>query len=102
MRKLLHNLFFSFILSLMSTFSLAHPFLSVDVETGRILEHNQAFERWYPASLTKLMTAYIIFRAMSTGEISPTNTSPSANMRQKLLRIAQAIKLVLFSHLIQP
>ncbi|MGF7156948.1 D-alanyl-D-alanine carboxypeptidase family protein [Bartonella heixiaziensis] len=71
MRQLFHNLFFSFILSLTSTLALAQPFLSVDVATGRILEHNQAFERWYPASLTKLMTAYIIFRAMSTGEISP-------------------------------
>ncbi|EJF79194.1 D-alanyl-D-alanine carboxypeptidase dacC precursor [Candidatus Bartonella washoeensis] len=71
MRRLFHKLFFSFVLSLTSTFALAQPFLSVDVATGRILEHNQAFERWYPASLTKLMTAYIIFRAMSTGEISP-------------------------------
>ncbi|WP_332060003.1 D-alanyl-D-alanine carboxypeptidase family protein [Bartonella sp. CB74] len=71
MRQLFYNLFLSFMLSLMSTLALAHPFISVDVATGRILEHNQAFERWYPASLTKLMTAYVIFRAMSTGEISP-------------------------------
>ncbi|EJF74634.1 D-alanyl-D-alanine carboxypeptidase [Bartonella alsatica] len=71
MRYLLYNLFFSFFLSLLSPFALAQPFLSVEVATGRILNHNQAFERWYPASLTKLMTAYIIFRAMSTGEISP-------------------------------
>ncbi|WP_332065195.1 D-alanyl-D-alanine carboxypeptidase family protein [Bartonella sp. CB189] len=71
MQRLFCNLFLSFILSLTSTLSLAHPFISVDVETGRILEHNQAFERWYPASLTKLMTTYVIFRAMSRGEISP-------------------------------
>ncbi|WP_455476133.1 D-alanyl-D-alanine carboxypeptidase family protein [Bartonella sp. B17] len=71
MRHLFHNLFFSFILSLISSLALSHPFISVDVATGRILEHNQAFERWYPASLTKLMTAYVIFRAMSTGEILP-------------------------------
>ncbi|WP_455474108.1 D-alanyl-D-alanine carboxypeptidase family protein [Bartonella sp. B30(2025)] len=71
MRRLLHNLFLFFTLSLTSNLALSHPFISVDVATGRILEHNQAFERWYPASLTKLMTAYVIFRAMSTGEISP-------------------------------
>ncbi|WP_019223011.1 D-alanyl-D-alanine carboxypeptidase family protein [Bartonella rattaustraliani] len=70
MQRLFYNVFLSFILLLTSTFALAHPFISVDVETGRILEHNQAFERWYPASLTKLMTAYVIFRAMSQGEIS--------------------------------
>lgn len=71
MQRLFTNLFLSFILSLTSTFALCEPFISVDVTTGRILAHNQAFERWYPASLTKLMTAYVIFRAMSIGEISP-------------------------------
>ncbi|WP_455477853.1 D-alanyl-D-alanine carboxypeptidase family protein [Bartonella sp. B10] len=71
MHQLFYKLFLSFAISLTSTFSLAHPFISVDVTTGHILEHNQAFERWYPASLTKLMTAYVIFRAMSTGKISP-------------------------------
>ncbi|WP_208437113.1 D-alanyl-D-alanine carboxypeptidase family protein [Bartonella taylorii] len=71
MQRLVHHLFLSFFLSLTSTLALAQPFISVDVATGRILEHNQAFERWYPASLTKLMTAYVIFRTMSTGEISP-------------------------------
>ncbi|WP_375624853.1 MULTISPECIES: D-alanyl-D-alanine carboxypeptidase family protein [unclassified Bartonella] len=71
MQRLFYNLFFSVILSLSSAVALAQPFISVDVTTGHILKHNQAFERWYPASLTKLMTAYIIFRAMSRGEISP-------------------------------
>ncbi|EJF80111.1 hypothetical protein MCO_00328 [Bartonella sp. DB5-6] len=71
MQRLFTRLFLSFILSLASTLALAQPFISVDVTTKRILEHNQAFKRWYPASLTKLMTAYVIFRTMSTGEISP-------------------------------
>ncbi|GAA5111723.1 D-alanyl-D-alanine carboxypeptidase family protein [Bartonella jaculi] len=73
MQRLFINLFLFlfFILSLTSTLAVAQPFISVDVTTGRILEHHKAFERWYPASLTKLMTAYVIFRAMSTGEISP-------------------------------
>lgn len=71
MQRLFIHLFLFFIFSLTSTLSLAQPFISVDVTTGRILEHHKAFERWYPASLTKLMTAYVIFRAMSRGEISP-------------------------------
>ncbi|WP_455477006.1 D-alanyl-D-alanine carboxypeptidase family protein [Bartonella sp. B41] len=70
MRQPFCILFFSFILSFTNTITLSHPFISVDVATGHILEHNQAFERWYPASLTKLMTAYVIFRAMNTGKIS--------------------------------
>ncbi|UTO28365.1 D-alanyl-D-alanine carboxypeptidase family protein [Bartonella harrusi] len=71
MRQLFYNLLLALILSFTSTFAFAQPFISVDVATGRILEHHQAFERWYPASLTKLMTVYVIFRAMSRGEISP-------------------------------
>ncbi|MBX4335972.1 D-alanyl-D-alanine carboxypeptidase family protein [Bartonella raoultii] len=71
MQRLFHHLLLLFILSLTSVPALAQPFISVDVETGRILAHNQAFRRWYPASLTKLMTAYIIFRAMNAGKILP-------------------------------
>ncbi|MBB4075845.1 D-alanyl-D-alanine carboxypeptidase [Bartonella fuyuanensis] len=71
MQRLFYNLFFSFILSLSSTATLSQPFITIDVTTGHILKHNQAFKRWYPASLTKLMTAYVIFRAMNRGEISP-------------------------------
>lgn len=70
MRKLLYNLCLSFILGVVNTSVSAEPFISVDVATGRVLEHNQAFDRWYPASLTKLMTAYIIFRAIDANEIS--------------------------------
>ena len=29
-----------------------------------------AFKRWYPASLTKLMTAYVTFRAIAAGEVA--------------------------------
>ncbi|MET3589100.1 D-alanyl-D-alanine carboxypeptidase [Bartonella silvatica] len=64
-----------------NTFALSQPFISIDVTNGRILKHNQAFDRWYPASLTKLMTAYVIFRAMNRGEVSPKKhitISPSA------------------------
>ncbi|MCT6920124.1 MAG: serine hydrolase, partial [Bifidobacteriales bacterium] len=49
----------------------ANPYLSVDVATGRILAHNDAFDRWYPASLTKMMTAYVTFRALHNGEVTP-------------------------------
>lgn len=48
----------------------AIPYISVDVETGRILAHSNAFDRWYPASLTKIMTAYVTFRALQSGTVS--------------------------------
>jgi D-alanyl-D-alanine carboxypeptidase len=52
----------------------ANPTLLFDLQTGQVLQHDQAFQRWHPASLTKLMTAYVTFRAIKAGEL--TLTSP--------------------------
>lgn len=52
----------------------AAPHLFVDVKTGKVLSQEQAFDRWYPASLTKLMTAYTVFHALKQGKI--TKLSP--------------------------
>jgi D-alanyl-D-alanine carboxypeptidase len=48
----------------------ANPHILVDVQTGRVLEHEEAFRKWYPASLTKLMTVYTVFDAVRSGQIS--------------------------------
>ena len=42
----------------------AGPYLVFDARTGEVLAEDQAFDPWYPASLTKLMTAYVTFRAL--------------------------------------
>ena len=52
----------------------AGPSLVVDLDRGRVLSQEDAFQRWYPASLTKLLTAYVAFRAAAAGEV--TLTSP--------------------------
>ena len=46
------------------------PMLLLDVATGRVLYQQQGNHQWYPASLTKLMSAYVIFRAIEAGELS--------------------------------
>eukprot|EP01032_Pedospumella_encystans_P034625 gene34625-39148_t len=51
--------------------AVANPVMLVDVGSGRVIAHQEAFRKWYPASLTKLMTAYTTFRSMKTGELSP-------------------------------
>jgi len=59
----------------------ATPYMTVDVQNGRVLAHNQAFDRWYPASLTKMMTAYVTFQALQAGKIrldTVINLSPQA------------------------
>lgn len=44
--------------------------ITVDLGSGRVLSQVDPFARWYPASLTKLMTAYVSFRALQAGEVS--------------------------------
>lgn len=48
----------------------ANPHILVDVASGQVIEHEEAFRKWYPASLTKLMTAYVTFRALKSGKLS--------------------------------
>ncbi|MCC6205044.1 MAG: D-alanyl-D-alanine carboxypeptidase [Hyphomicrobiales bacterium] len=47
----------------------ATPSLLFDLTDGRVISHEEAFQRWFPASLTKLMTAYVTFRAIEAGEL---------------------------------
>jgi D-alanyl-D-alanine carboxypeptidase len=42
----------------------ANPTLVVDIETGAVLHADEAGLPWYPASLTKLMTAYVTFERL--------------------------------------
>ena len=44
-------------------------YLVLNVTTGRILEANNAFLKWPPASLTKLMLAYIVMQKIYRAEL---------------------------------
>ncbi|SDA83806.1 D-alanyl-D-alanine carboxypeptidase [Sinorhizobium sp. NFACC03] len=48
----------------------ANPRLVVDVNSLKVYEHQDIFQKWYPASLTKLMTAYTAFRAIKSGQLT--------------------------------
>lgn len=45
------------------------PTLVFDVTTGTVLHDDDAGKPWYPASLTKLMTAYVVFHAIKEGRL---------------------------------
>src|ERR1700727_2054250 len=47
----------------------ARAYILVDYQTGKVLAANNATERMEPASLTKLMTAYIVFHELSIGKL---------------------------------
>jgi D-alanyl-D-alanine carboxypeptidase len=43
--------------------------LVVEVETGRVIHEEISTRRWYPASLTKVMTLYIAFEELAAGRL---------------------------------
>ena len=52
----------------------ALPMLLVDAQTYEVLYAEDAGQPWHPASLTKLMTAYVAFRAIAEGRIGLDDT----------------------------
>jgi D-alanyl-D-alanine carboxypeptidase len=52
----------------------AMPLLLVDAETTEVLYAEDAGQPWHPASLTKLMTAYVAFAAIAAGRVNLQTT----------------------------
>jgi D-alanyl-D-alanine carboxypeptidase (penicillin-binding protein 5/6) len=51
----------------------ARSYYLMDPNSGRVLAENHADDRVYPASLTKLMTAYVVFSALKEGRLKLTD-----------------------------
>jgi D-alanyl-D-alanine carboxypeptidase len=51
--------------------AVAGPYLLVDATTGRVIAQHDAGRPWYPASISKLMTVFVAFRAMREGRVRP-------------------------------
>ncbi len=47
------------------------PYIVVDAANGAVIAHRDAQRPWFPASTTKLMTAYVTFKAMKAGKVQP-------------------------------
>lgn len=50
----------------------ATPVLVVDTASRQVLYQEDAGVPWYPASTTKLMTAFVVFEALRSGEVTLT------------------------------
>ncbi|MFD1987444.1 serine hydrolase [Mesorhizobium newzealandense] len=95
------------VLSVLAGSAQANPVVLFDLNNGKILQHQDAFKRWYPASLSKLMTAYVTFRAIAAGEVqldSPIKVTkhsaaePPSKMGFKpgsVMRLDNALKMML-------
>lgn len=51
----------------------AGPSLVVDMRSGEVLHQRDASAPWYPASLTKMMTLYLLFEDLKAGKIQLTD-----------------------------
>jgi len=51
----------------------AHAYILVDFQSGRVLAQSHMDDRAEPASLTKLMTAYVVFRALEENRLKLTD-----------------------------
>ncbi len=50
------------------------PSILFDPVTGEVISNDRAGEPWYPASLTKLMTAYLVFQKLKSGQLTLDRT----------------------------
>jgi D-alanyl-D-alanine carboxypeptidase len=50
--------------------------LLVEVESGKVLHAENATRPWYPASVTKIMTAYVMLRAVKEGRVTLDKAVP--------------------------
>ena len=54
--------------------ALAGPFILVDIKDGAVIAADKPTDPWYPASITKLMTLYVLAEAVRDGKLSLTST----------------------------
>src|SRR3981081_3425951 len=56
----------------------AEALLVVEADTGKVLQAQNATYPWYPASVTKLMTAYVTLKAVKEGHLSLDTVLPAS------------------------
>ena len=62
---------FSFIIMVLSSASALARYsaIVIDAESGEVIHETEAAQKWYPASLTKVMTLYMTFAALEAGKL---------------------------------
>ncbi len=54
----------------------AGAYLVFDARTGEVVAKHNADQAWYPASVTKLMTTWVVLQAIRAGRLKPTSPVP--------------------------
>ena len=68
------------VLSLAPSAFAAGPTLLFDPATEEVISQDRAGEPWYPASITKLMTAYVIFQKLKSGQMKLDQKLPVSEL----------------------
>ena len=58
----------------------AGPSILFDPATGEVLSQDRAGEPWYPASITKLMTAYVVFQKLKASQLTLDQRIPVSEL----------------------
>ncbi|MGY6276585.1 D-alanyl-D-alanine carboxypeptidase family protein [Methylomonas sp. MgM2] len=78
MNAILKNKFFLLSLACLLSHSLPasarYAAIVIDADSGRVIHEVEATHRWYPASLTKVMTIYMTFAALEAGRLHLNDT----------------------------
>jgi D-alanyl-D-alanine carboxypeptidase len=61
---------------LTATRAAAEAYIVIEAETGKVLFADNAAQPWYPASVTKVMTAYAVLRAVKEGRLTLDKALP--------------------------
>ena len=71
MIKKIVALFSLVIMVLTSSSALArYSAIVIDADSGEVIHETEAAQKWYPASLTKVMTLYMTFAALESGKLN--------------------------------
>lgn len=73
-KKYFSAIFFTFLMLLSFSAAARYAAIVIDADTGRIIHENEAGRRWYPASLTKVMTIYMTLSALESGKLRLDDT----------------------------
>jgi D-alanyl-D-alanine carboxypeptidase len=68
-RQTLTRLLLAFTLLSTQASGSPQPEIVIDAKTGTVLHQSEAARSWYPASLTKMMTLYLVFKALKEQEL---------------------------------
>jgi len=60
--------------ALLPNLARSEAWLVVEADSGRVLQAENATMPWYPASVTKIMTAYVVLKAVKEGRLSLEQT----------------------------